>query len=118
ITRKGPTRGQAPPSRRLRRVPPRGCRRRGSIGLPDVADGVAFGERVVGVDHVAREASDPSLAAQGRYHGRIRTHGRLGDQAPGEDGAEDTLVAKVRVETELASRVEGGHARARAGAAR
>src|SRR5215470_12314659 len=118
MTGKGPTGGRAPPSRRLRSLPPRGRRRRGSTGLPDVADGVAFGERVVGVDHVAREASDPGLAAQGRYHCGIWTHGRLSDQAPGEDGAEDALVAEILVEAEAASRMERGHPRAGARAAR
>src|SRR5262249_3255687 len=92
--------------------------RRGPIGSPDVADGVALGERVVCVDHVAREAGDPGLAAQGRYHCGVRAHGRLRDQAAGEDGAEDALVAEVLVEAEASPRVESGHARAGAGAAR
>src|SRR5262249_3922637 len=86
-------------------------------GSPDVADGVAFGERIIGIDHVARKTGDPGLAAERGHHRGVGAHRRLRDQATDKHWAEDAFVAEVFVKAETASRVEGGHARAGAGAA-
>ena len=86
---------------------------------PDVADGEPFGERILGVEHVLREAGDPGLAADRRHDG-------------GGTGRPSSLRAAVPVKTvprmpswteslaerQPALRVQRRHLRAGAGAAR
>ena len=76
---------------------------------PDVTDPVAVGQGVLGVQHQRVEAIDPASARdRGDHGGPVPDLGLL-DQSPGEDGAENALMAEVPVKREFPLGMEDRH---------
>src|SRR5215470_15144683 len=87
-------------------------------GTPNVANGIACRKGIILLDHIVREPRDPSLPADCRNHGGIRSDAGLGNQTPGKCGAQNSFVNKVLEQGQLSLRVQCGHLRARACPAR
>src|SRR5487761_528161 len=84
---------------------------------PNVGDGEAGGERVVGFGDVLREAGDPGASADCGNDRGIWTDTRFGDEASSESGTENSFVNEILMERQQAFRVKDGHLCASAGAA-
>src|SRR5262245_30459613 len=85
---------------------------------PGGADREAVGEGIGGVDDVVGDAGDPGLAGDLGHDRDPLADPCLLEQPAGEHRPEDPLVAEVLADREAAFRVEHGHPRARARAAR
>eukprot|EP00515_Schizochytrium_aggregatum_P004489 CAMPEP_0202051512 /NCGR_PEP_ID=MMETSP0963-20130614/4667_1 /ASSEMBLY_ACC=CAM_ASM_000494 /TAXON_ID=4773 /ORGANISM="Schizochytrium aggregatum, Strain ATCC28209" /LENGTH=100 /DNA_ID=CAMNT_0048616693 /DNA_START=528 /DNA_END=830 /DNA_ORIENTATION=- len=77
---------------------------------PNIAKGVAFGERVGRVQHHSSHLGDPGRTGNGRNHCRNPAPNTgFSHQATFENCSKDGLVPKWLVETKLSARVQHSH---------